>query len=110
MLNRGASRIISLALVLALFGVAAIYSAEAQDPPRPPEPKRPPQQQDARERKSSQRQGAQADELGTPGEDRIKIDTELQIERAFGGGDQDIEWITIGNQIYIVQSRPYVEK
>jgi len=56
----------------------------------------------------------------------IKIDTErrvltdavarrlaraaLQIERAFGGRDQDIEWITIGNQIYIVQSRPYVEK
>ncbi|HKQ77927.1 MAG TPA: PEP/pyruvate-binding domain-containing protein [Blastocatellia bacterium] len=34
----------------------------------------------------------------------------LQIERAFGGRDQDIEWITIGKQIYIVQSRPYVEK
>ncbi len=34
----------------------------------------------------------------------------LQIERAFGGLEQDIEWITIGNQIYIVQSRPYVEK
>jgi hypothetical protein len=34
----------------------------------------------------------------------------LQIERAFGGRDQDIEWITIGNQIYIVQSRPFVEK
>jgi len=34
----------------------------------------------------------------------------LQIERAFGGHDQDIEWITIGDQIYIVQSRPYVER
>jgi hypothetical protein len=34
----------------------------------------------------------------------------LQIERAFGGRDQDIEWITIGDRIYIVQSRPYVEK
>jgi len=34
----------------------------------------------------------------------------LQIEREFGGRHQDIEWITIGNQIYIVQSRPYVEK
>jgi rifampicin phosphotransferase len=34
----------------------------------------------------------------------------LQIERAFGGRDQDIEWITIGNQIYIVQSRPFVER
>ena len=53
MLNRGAFRIISLALVLALFGAAATYSADAQDPPRPPEPKRPPQQQDAREKKGS---------------------------------------------------------
>ncbi len=34
----------------------------------------------------------------------------LQIERAFGGLDQDIEWLTIGDRIYIVQSRPYVEK
>ncbi len=34
----------------------------------------------------------------------------LQIERAFAGRDQDIEWITIGERIYIVQSRPYVEK
>jgi hypothetical protein len=64
------------------------------------------------------------DERG--GVKEIKIDTErrvltdavarrlaraaLQIERAFGGRDQDIEWITIGNQIYIVQSRPFVEK
>ncbi|MGH9765907.1 MAG: PEP/pyruvate-binding domain-containing protein [Blastocatellia bacterium] len=56
----------------------------------------------------------------------IKIDTERrvltdaivrrlaraaqQLKRAFGGRDQDIEWITIGDQIYIVQSRPYVEK
>jgi Ca-activated chloride channel homolog len=77
MLNRTTFRIISLALTLALFGVAAIYNADAQDPPRPPEPKRPPQQQDARERKGAQRQGAQSDELGTQGEDRIKIDTDL---------------------------------
>jgi hypothetical protein len=34
----------------------------------------------------------------------------LRIERAFGGRDQDIEWITIGERIYIVQSRPYVDK
>nr|MDQ3012679.1 PEP/pyruvate-binding domain-containing protein [Acidobacteriota bacterium] len=34
----------------------------------------------------------------------------LQIKQVFGGQDQDIEWLTIGNQIYIVQSRPYVEK
>lgn len=35
--------------------------------------------------------------------------TALQIERVFGGQDQDIEWLTIGNRIFIVQSRPYVE-
>ncbi|MCI0338245.1 MAG: PEP/pyruvate-binding domain-containing protein [Acidobacteria bacterium] len=33
----------------------------------------------------------------------------LQIERVFGGIDQDIEWLTIGDQVYIVQSRPYIE-
>lgn len=32
----------------------------------------------------------------------------LEIKRAFNGVDQDIEWLTVGNQIYIVQSRPYV--
>ena len=32
----------------------------------------------------------------------------LQIKRVFKGHDQDIEWLTIGNQLYIVQSRPYV--
>jgi rifampicin phosphotransferase len=31
-----------------------------------------------------------------------------QIERIFGGRDQDIEWVVRGNQIYIVQSRPFV--
>ena len=77
MLNRTTFRIISLATILALFSVPAIYNADAQDPPRPPESKRPSQQQDAKERKGAQRQGAQADDLGTPGEDRIKIDTDL---------------------------------
>ncbi|MDX2031638.1 MAG: PEP/pyruvate-binding domain-containing protein, partial [Blastocatellia bacterium] len=33
----------------------------------------------------------------------------LQIERLFGSRDQDIEWITVGRKIHIVQSRPYVE-
>jgi hypothetical protein len=35
MLNRGAFRIISMALVLSLFGAAAIYSADAQAAPKP---------------------------------------------------------------------------
>jgi hypothetical protein len=47
MLNRTTFRIISLALTLTLFSVAAIYNAAAQDLPRPPEPKQTPQQKDA---------------------------------------------------------------
>ena len=34
----------------------------------------------------------------------------LQIERVFAGRAQDIEWLTVGSQLYIVQARPYVEK
>ena len=34
----------------------------------------------------------------------------MQIKKAFGGRDQDIEWLTVGKQIYIVQSRPYVRR
>lgn len=30
------------------------------------------------------------------------------IKRVFGGRDQDIEWIYVGGQIYIVQARPFV--
>lgn len=30
------------------------------------------------------------------------------IKRVFGGKDQDIEWIYMGGQIYIVQARPFV--
>jgi phosphoenolpyruvate synthase/pyruvate phosphate dikinase len=33
----------------------------------------------------------------------------LAIKRAFGGRDQDIEWLYLGGQLYIVQSRPYIE-
>ena len=33
-----------------------------------------------------------------------------QIQRVFRGQTQDIEWVTVGTQIYIVQARPYVEK
>jgi len=33
----------------------------------------------------------------------------LQIKRIFGGRDQDIEWVYRRGQLYIVQSRPYVE-
>jgi phosphoenolpyruvate synthase/pyruvate phosphate dikinase len=30
------------------------------------------------------------------------------IKRLFGGREQDIEWVFMGGQIYIVQSRPYI--
>jgi hypothetical protein len=33
----------------------------------------------------------------------------LQIKRVFGGRDQDIEWVYRRGQLYIVQSRPYIE-
>jgi len=31
------------------------------------------------------------------------------VKRVFGGKEQDIEWVFKGGQIYIVQSRPYIE-
>lgn len=34
--------------------------------------------------------------------------TAAQIKRVFGNREQDIEWVVRGNQIYIVQSRPFV--
>jgi Ca-activated chloride channel family protein len=78
MSNRSAFRSVSLALILALLSMPAIYNAGAQDPPRPPQPKQPQQQQnDLRDKKGAQRQGAEAEDLGTSGEDRIKIDTDL---------------------------------
>ena len=33
----------------------------------------------------------------------------IQIKRVFGGRDQDIEWVYRRGQLYIVQSRPYIE-
>lgn len=33
----------------------------------------------------------------------------LQIQRVFRSLPQDIEWVTVGTQIFIVQARPYVE-
>src|SRR5262245_14441931 len=77
MLNRTTFRISSLALIVALLSLHAIKSAGAQDPPRPPEPKKTPQQQDARERKGAQRQGAQADDQIRDKEGIIEIRTEL---------------------------------
>ncbi|MGE0131223.1 MAG: VWA domain-containing protein [Blastocatellales bacterium] len=77
MLNRTTFRIFSLALIIALLSISAIHDAGAQDPPQPPQPKQNPQQKDSKDKKGAQRQGAQADEPGTVGEDRIKIDTDL---------------------------------
>ncbi|HWQ33802.1 MAG TPA: PEP/pyruvate-binding domain-containing protein [Blastocatellia bacterium] len=33
----------------------------------------------------------------------------MQIKRAFRDRDQDIEWLTVGPELFIVQSRPYVK-
>ncbi|HXG64933.1 MAG TPA: PEP/pyruvate-binding domain-containing protein [Blastocatellia bacterium] len=35
--------------------------------------------------------------------------TALQIEKVFGGRDQDIEWLYLRGRLFIVQSRPYIE-
>lgn len=35
-------------------------------------------------------------------------DIATRIKKAFGGTEQDIEWVIVGNQIYIVQARPYI--
>ena len=32
----------------------------------------------------------------------------IEIKQVFGGRDQDIEWLVIGEKIYIVQSRPFI--
>ncbi len=34
----------------------------------------------------------------------------LAIERLFGGRKQDIEWLTYRGQLYIVQSRPFIDR
>lgn len=74
---RHAFRLALVLLITALLSVPVLYRAGAQDPPQPPQPKTSPQQQkDPKEKKGAQRQGAQADEQ-VPGEDRIKIDTDL---------------------------------
>ena len=33
----------------------------------------------------------------------------LAIKRHFGGREQDIEWVIVKDEVYIVQSRPYIE-
>ena len=32
-----------------------------------------------------------------------------QVKRALGGADQDIEWAVVGDELIILQSRPYVD-
>jgi VWFA-related protein len=75
--SRNIFRLALVALIVALLSVPALHTAGAQDPPRPPQPKPAPQQKDPKDKKGAQRQGAQADDPGTPGEDRIRIDTDL---------------------------------
>jgi len=78
MLNRPTFRSVSLALIIALLSMPAIYSADAQDQSRPQQPKQPQQQQsDPGDKKGAQRQVADVSDPGALGEDRIKIDTDL---------------------------------
>jgi phosphoenolpyruvate synthase/pyruvate phosphate dikinase len=42
---------------------------------------------------------------------RLLAKTALNIKRVFGNKrEQDIEWGIMGGRIYIVQSRPYIDK
>jgi len=77
MLNRTASRIFSLALIITLMSFPAIHSAGAQDPPRPPEPRQAQQPKDPKDRKGAQRQGAQADEQVVDKGEVIRAYTDL---------------------------------
>jgi len=33
----------------------------------------------------------------------------IRTRQALGGADQDIEWAVVGDEVLILQSRPYVE-
>lgn len=44
----------------------------------------------------------------TPSLTRRLAAVALAVKRTFGGVEQDLEWVTVGSRIYIVQSRPYV--
>jgi len=79
MSNQTIFRISSLALIIALLGLATIHSAGAQDPPRPPEPKQTPQRQDARDKKGDKRQSAQADDQIADKDGKIVVDTDLVL-------------------------------
>ena len=79
MSNQTIFRVSSLALIIALLGLATIHSAGAQDPPRPPEPKQTPQRQDARDKKGDKRQSAQADEQIIDKDGKIVVDTDLVL-------------------------------
>jgi Ca-activated chloride channel homolog len=79
MSNQTIFRVSSLALIIALLGLATIHSAGAQDPPRPPEPKQTPQRQDARDKRGDKRQSAQADEQIADKDGKIVVDTDLVL-------------------------------
>jgi len=40
---------------------------------------------------------------------RRLADAAARIKRVFGGREQDIEWVFMRGQVYIVQSRPYIQ-
>lgn len=34
----------------------------------------------------------------------------LQVKKVFAGKDQDVEWVCVGDHIFLVQSRPYLDR
>src|SRR5262249_28408976 len=77
MLKRTGFFVFSLALVITLLNPPTIHGAAAQDPPQRSQPKQTPPQKDARDKRGARQQGAQADDPGTQGQDRITIPPHL---------------------------------
>ena len=64
---------IALAVALSFY---IVHRTSAQDPPQPPKPKPTPTPKDQKDRKGSQRAGAQADQQSLDPEGTIRVDTE----------------------------------
>src|SRR5690242_20017247 len=80
---RSSLRILFAALLITGLSLYAVRRTGAQDPPQPPQPKQKPaqkdQQKDPKEKKGSQRQGAQADQQTLDPNSTISINTDLVL-------------------------------
>lgn len=73
---RQSFRVLMAVLLAATIGLYVIDRTNAQDPPQPPQPKPTPTPKNQKDRKGSQRQGAQADQQAADPNMTISVDTE----------------------------------